>query len=734
MLQILVLIITAAANLLLGLLVYLKNPKGLTNKFFFMLTAVFVVWSSVTFVSTHPVVLSQLMWIRLTLCGGALLNLSVFLAFLAFPSAKFSPAAKSRAKMALLATIFIMPYTLTPLVFKELKIVDGNAQPVPSPGIALFMLHTVVLIGSSIYTVAKKFRSSSGKLRSQLRLVIFGIAGTLGIIVITNLFLVVAFNFTALIPFGPAFTIIFSSSFAYAIIKHRLFDIRAALARTLAYVLSLSTMIAIYSLIVFGLAESFLQGSTNSPGQRLFYISCAVLTALFFQPLKRFFDKITNRIFFQDAYDPEFFISQLNKALVSSVELDVLLKKSADLLESNLKSGFSIFAITKTEYAEARLISKGILSIKKPDLSLLSQLAPAGRERVIMTDELVDQESNKALYHLLHDNNIEILVRLTPTLKHDDQSIGYLLIGPKKSGNPYSDQDVRVIGIVANELVIALENALRFEEIENFNVTLQQKVKDATAELRRTNERLRLLDETKDDFISMASHQLRTPLTSVKGYLSMVLEGDVGKVSEKQSSLLNQAFISSQRMVYLIADLLNVSRLRTGKFIIEPSPTNLADVIEGEIAQLVGTAASRNLKLIYDKPKSFPTLMLDETKIRQVIMNFIDNAVHYTPSGGQIEVKLTETPQTVELNVVDNGIGVPKSEQHHLFTKFYRAGNAKKARPDGTGLGLFMAKKVIIAQGGSLIFRSQEGKGSTFGFTFAKHKLLVPAEEPKHST
>jgi signal transduction histidine kinase len=224
----------------------------------------------------------------------------------------------------------------------------------------------------------------------------------------------------------------------------------------------------------------------------------------------------------------------------------------------------------------------------------------------------------------------------------------------------------------------------------------------------------------------MASHQLRTPLTSVKGYVSMVLEGDGGKLNEMQTKLLDQAFISSQRMVYLIADLLNVSRLHTGKFVIEAKPTNLADVIEGEISQLVETAKSRKLNLKYDKPANFPLLMLDETKVRQVVMNFVDNAIYYTPANGHITVTLSETPDSVECLVIDDGIGVPKSEQPHLFTKFYRAGNAKKARPDGTGLGLFMAKKVVVAQGGSIIFRTEEGHGSTFGFNFAKKKLEVP--------
>jgi signal transduction histidine kinase len=121
--------------------------------------------------------------------------------------------------------------------------------------------------------------------------------------------------------------------------------------------------------------------------------------------------------------------------------------------------------------------------------------------------------------------------------------------------------------------------------------------------------------------------------------------------------------------------------------------------------------------------------MLDETKLRQVIMNFLDNAVYYTPAGGHIEVHLVEKPQSIEFMVSDDGIGVPRHEQHHLFTKFYRAPNAKRARPDGTGLGLFMAKKVVIAQGGAVVFKSQEGKGSTFGFTFAKAHLTPEAFE-----
>jgi signal transduction histidine kinase len=146
-------------------------------------------------------------------------------------------------------------------------------------------------------------------------------------------------------------------------------------------------------------------------------------------------------------------------------------------------------------------------------------------------------------------------------------------------------------------------------------------------------------------------------------------------------------------------------------------------MVDTQVTQLKDTAVDHHLTLNFKKPDNFPTLNLDETKVQQVVMNFIDNAIYYTPAGGSIEVALESTDKEIAYTVTDTGLGVPKSEQHHLFAKFYRAANARKMRPDGTGLGLFMAKKVIVAQGGAIIFKSTEGKGSTFGFSFPRAKV-----------
>ena len=682
----------------------------------------FILWSIVNYMSIHPMLLSQLVWIRLVLFCAAPLCLLVFLTFTAFPAQNLEGSSRIR-KLALLYTILVMSLVLTPLVFKSLTITNGSANPQPGLGIVLFILLVIGLLGGGIWNLVSKYLHSTGNLKSQLRFVLVGLAGTFGLIFITNLIFVVVFKNNSFIPLGSTYTLIFTGSLAYAIVKHRLFDIRRAATRGLAYVLTISSLAVAYSIILFGITSLVLNHNTVNRSTEFINTALALALALSFQSIKRFFDRISNRIFYKDAYNPQDFLAGLNKVLVSEVELKNLLSKSMGVIEANLKCEGSTFVIEKTAYFRLRIVSTRNHRLNEKDIDRFRSQIQSTNQKVIVSDYLEGEDLQ--LGKELNERNIAVIVRLIPSLNRNDESVGEILLGPKKNGDPYTREDTKLLQIIANELVVAIQNALRFEEIENFNFTLQAKVNDATGKLRRVNEKLKALDETKDDFISMASHQLRTPLTSVKGYLSLVLDGDAGKIPEQQSKLLKQAFTSSQRMVYLISDLLNVSRLKTGKFVIETTPVNLSEVISDELAQLAETAQSRSVELLYDKPKDFPEVQLDETKTRQVIMNFVDNAIYYTPAGGHIKIALEDKPSSVELRVIDNGMGVPKSEQHHLFTKFYRAGNARKARPDGTGLGLFMAKKVIAAQGGAILFESQEGKGSTFGFAFSKAKLAA---------
>jgi len=613
---------------------------------------------------------------------------------------------------------------VTSWVVKRIDIHPDNfgLNPYPRYGLGFvpFCGYVLMLMISYVVILSKRKKAISGHkgiTKQQLQAVTVGIISFAAIGFLTNLVLPTLFSSPWPSRFAPIGSLVMTMAFFYAIGRYRLFDIRTAIARGTTYVFVLAglALVLVISASIFNsLVTNALENRTTS---LTFNTIAALIVGVSFQPLKNLFDKLTSRFFFRDAYDSQEVVGNLNQILIANNDITTTLVSCEALLTESMKLEFCFLGLFE-EHGQSRIFGKQNNELTQTEYTTIArELRHRGKQLAAAT-ELTN--TDKKLRTIFEKKEISAAALITL----QDEQLGFAIFGDRKNGKNLSSQDLQLITTAINQIAIAIKSALRFEEIENFNATLQQRVEGATHKLQRTNEKLRQLDETKDDFISMASHQLRTPLTSVKGYVSMVLDGDGGSLTALQRKLLNQSFISAQRMVYLISDLLNLSRLKTGKFVIERTPTNLAAVVHEEVRQLVETAEARNLQLTFQKPEHFPTLMLDETKTRQVIMNFIDNAIYYTPSGGKITVKLENRTQSVELAVTDTGIGVPREEQHRLFTKFYRADNAKRARPDGTGLGLFMAKKVIAAQGGAVIFKSVEGRGSTFGFTFAKAPLL----------
>lgn len=410
------------------------------------------------------------------------------------------------------------------------------------------------------------------------------------------------------------------------------------------------------------------------------------------------------------------FFARLSKLLSATTDLRTLLQRAVLEIYTTMRPDFSAFFV---HYGDKYMTVKegDYRRISEADIVLLSEYISRSDQKVVVTDALDDEDP---LYRLLSKYKVAIVL----PLRQASELIGYLFLGGQHSRD-YTKRDVRALETISDELVIAIQNALSLQEVKELNATLQQRIAEATKELRQSNRQLQKLDVAKDEFISMASHQLRTPLTSVKGYLSMVLEGDVGAITKAQHQLLAEAFSSSERMVHLIGDFLNVSRLQTGRFMLETRRVDLVKVVSQEVDSLRITAEAHNLKIYFRKPAYFPVLLLDEAKMRQVIMNYIDNAIYYSHEGTTIEVKLYIDAGEAVFEVKDTGIGVPKEEQASLFTKFFRATNARKQRPDGTGVGLFLTKKVIDAHSGRVTLDSSEGKGSTFGFRLPIKKLTA---------
>ncbi|HEX9679030.1 MAG TPA: ATP-binding protein [Candidatus Saccharimonadales bacterium] len=709
-----VLSVASLANLLVGLFVLLNNPKKTLNRQFFILTLTLIGWTTANqlslFFEDSQQVFVAVNWILFFVVIQNTMFFEFTRTFIGSGRGVFSSAAN---------VTFLIASSVTAALAAQHHFFDSftiNAKntisPVPSPFLAVFMAHAIFSITASLWGISRSYKHSLRITKRQAAMLLVSSLVLFVVVPITNFIVPIFFNNQLFFSLSPVYALAFALIIAYSIFRHKLFDIRSLVARSVAYAGLLASVAAVYA-VVSTVATSFLNylGLPNTLGVAT-NVSLVFLLALSFQPLKAYFDRTTNRMFFRDAYVTQEVLDRLSSLLATEIDLKLITNESSKIIANNLRPLHLRFVVFKD--GETYLDD----TIGHPPKHKLERKMLNAFDKVLVQK---DNTQDKKLRETLSAFDTEVLLKL----RTNEETVGAILLGPKQSGTVYSKQDIDFLTISEKELAIAVQNSRYFEQIHEFNLTLQREVQDATSELRATNAKLKALDEAKDEFISMASHQLRTPLTSVKGYISMIMEGDAGKIAPSQKKLLEEAFASSQRMVYLIADLLNVSRLKTGKFVVEPAEIDMPRIVEEEISQLQPTAKSRRLKLTFDRPKRFPKVWLDETKIRQVMMNFVDNAIYYTPAGGQIRVTLLAKKDSIEYRVKDNGIGVPKAEQAKLFTKFYRAGNAKKARPDGTGLGLYMAGRVVASQGGAIIFESAEDKGSTFGFRFPLKSIMT---------
>jgi PAS domain S-box-containing protein len=244
-----------------------------------------------------------------------------------------------------------------------------------------------------------------------------------------------------------------------------------------------------------------------------------------------------------------------------------------------------------------------------------------------------------------------------------------------------------------------------------------------------TNERE--IDKAKTEFVSLASHQLRTPLSAVNWYAEMLLAGDAGELNRKQKKYLDEVYRSNQRMVELVNALLDVSSLELGTFVIEPKSTDICKLAQDVIHEQKSQIAAKKLSFSFLCKKRTVRMQVDPKHLRMVLQNLLSNAVKYTPEDGKIELSISlADKENVLLKISDTGYGIPKHQQDKIFTKLFRADNVRDKDTDGTGLGLYIVKSIVENSGGRVWFKSsgeEENKGTVFYVT-------LPLDGVKKST
>ena len=421
------------------------------------------------------------------------------------------------------------------------------------------------------------------------------------------------------------------------------------------------------------------------------------------------------------AYNTHFIIGKYNEGL------DVALQRQALIVSR------SISVLIKDDLNNEKIIQEKIqeLSNENPDFYELSILIPDDNNFKIIASSK-ENDIGKTLsfyYYQLAWTKEDGSGLATDSLKLATTEEGQALVqGFSKDDRfwliaiPMNDSSGKKQSLltmkISSKIVDDLTNDNRNASIYFLMITIFIVILFLLATIRLWDyailyKKIKEVDQMKDEFISIASHELRTPLTSIKGYLSLIIEGTYGKIENKDMKEgLNRAVLSTQRLEVLVDDLLNVSRIEQGRLDVENKNIKIEPIIQEITDQLKVSADEKNLLLEYIKPKEkLPSVSADPEKLKQALVNLIGNSIKYTEKGS---VKITSLIKNnkLEIKIADTGIGMSAEEQKHLFEKFHRVQNEKTAEIVGTGLGLWITKQIIELMKGKIYLESMKGVGT----------------------
>jgi signal transduction histidine kinase len=297
---------------------------------------------------------------------------------------------------------------------------------------------------------------------------------------------------------------------------------------------------------------------------------------------------------------------------------------------------------------------------------------------------------------------LQALVRATKRLSTGDLST--------RTGLPHGPGELPQLAAAFDEMAASLEKHAMQQRLE-------EDLRRHNEALEEENRRVREVNQLKSEFVSLVSHELRTPLTAISGYLDLLLEDPGAQSTAKQQELLDIVKRNTERLVKLIDDLLDFSRIESGKVELRISAVDIAAVIAEVVRLLQPQMEAKGQRLSFERPQSLPAVAGDIDRIRQILINLLSNAHKYTPPGGQIWLTARTENGWVRTDVRDNGIGLSPDEQAHLFDRFFRAQLPATRGVEGTGLGLPITRVLVEMHGGRITVTSAPGEGSTFSFT-----------------
>jgi len=377
------------------------------------------------------------------------------------------------------------------------------------------------------------------------------------------------------------------------------------------------------------------------------------------------------------------------------------LRRRVRELDTLYRVGKSVTSLLSVDQLLERMLDAVFYVIGPEEATLLLADEETGQLRTELHRQRVPGEvrhvAHRSVEELAADaarkgDAADTLAMLAAPLKIGEQVIGVMVLGNRVSTRPFSGHDRQLLLALAGYAAIALENARLYEEV-------------------------RRADRAKSEFVSFVAHELRTPMTSIRGYAELLAKETVGPLMPQQREFVSTIISNAERMQVLVSDLRDISRIELGQLNLEIQQVRLEEALESALEATRGQIEARSQRLTVNVPERLPPVHADPARLTQILINLLSNAYKYTPEGGSIHVGAWLQNGYVHCAVSDTGIGISPEDQKRLFTKFFRADDPAVREMPGTGLGLCIVKSLVELQGGEIEVESEPGKGTTFRFT-----------------
>lgn len=677
----------------MGLVVYRKNRKSTINILFFLFSVSAAIWSMLSFLE-NLIVDAELAEIilRFDFFFGGVLLFFAFLFLFNFPNVnrKFN---------------WFIPMFMLPVLF--ISLFSFSNQLIYNVGVGsdgiffdfgpLFLVYAVILLAGILSGIANQiiqYFKVSGVGRMQIKYVLLGFV-VVAITALFNLFFQnsLPLDIFRLVNFSPLF--LFACIF-YAIVKYHLMDIRFIIRLGAVFSFLLAAIILIYSVLGNLISKNLLIGEPWN------YIIPSIIIVFSFGKIKDWLEVASDKIFFQKKYRFSDMASEIENAIrQAGLDLDKALAGINQSISGALKLSAATIFINTSDYGflprhtfgDKRKIK--LISSSGPIIAYLSD----NLNRIVDREELGSDFSEHGNIGLLRNRLVESMrengIALAAPIEFRGKLIGVYALSDKLSNDYFSHEDFKLIKHVAWQLGFAIENAKAYEELKK-------------------------LDEEKSRFISVVSHQFRTPLTASRFNMELCLDNALSKKDRDES--LRAAYKGVLSISDQLDKLLLVLEIEGGKIV-----AHCEDIDGGQIAVMAADKSRRLIEengmiLKVDIENDNLSFLGDSDKIGKVLSILLDNALHYGSVGGEIKLSVRNEEADMERKIVfsvsDNGMGVNKESGKNLAKKFYRGKDAISVSPDGIGLGLFIAKKMVAAHDGELWYENKKNKGVVFNVSF----------------